>query len=131
MNGATISIDATKNEIDFLITVAGADRCFDDQTVAVAFFEGGRQRFNLRNAATMNCEGLFHTIGRNTQVTPSFLSRLMRMKVASFKITGRDKKEIEITLTPEQQQQFFDLCACIAAEAKTLLPPPPPPAPAN
>ncbi len=123
VGGATLSIDATKTEVDLLITVSGADKCYDNSTTAVVFFENGKQKYTLRNTGTMNCNGDFHVSARNSKtVTPSFLQRLSRQKISSIKVTGRDKKETEITLTLAQQQQFFDLANCMAEEAKGLVP---------
>ncbi|MFD2919423.1 hypothetical protein ACFS6H_06895 [Terrimonas rubra] len=122
VNGATFTIDATKTEIDFLITTTKGDKCFDSNTSAVILFADGKQKFTLRNNGTMNCDGDFHAVGRNTAtVIPSFLQRLTKQKVQKITIKGRDGKDIEITLNETQQQQFFDLATCMAAQAKTLV----------
>ncbi len=122
VNGANLTIDATKTEIDFLITSTKGDKCFDSNTSAVILFADGKQKFTMRNNGTMNCDGDFHVVGRNTAtVIPSFLQRITKQKIQKISIKGRDGKDIEITLTEAQQQQFFDLATCMAAQAKTLV----------
>lgn len=122
VNGANLTIDATKTEIDFLITTTKGDKCFDSNTSAVILFADGKQKFTLRNNGTMNCDGDFHVVGRNTAtVIPSFLQRITKQKVQKITIKGRGGKDIDITLNEAQQQQFFDLATCIAEQAKTLV----------
>lgn len=122
VSGATLSIEANKLEIDFQLTSSKGDKCFDGSTQATLFFADSKLKYTLRNGGTMNCDGYFHFVMRNSSsVTPSFLQKITKQKVASIIIKGRDGKDILITLSPEQQEQFFNLATCIAEEAKTLV----------
>jgi hypothetical protein len=118
---ASISADATAKEIDFFVWVKGDGKCFDDESVANLVFEGERSRTILRNAGSMNCDGAFHFVFKNTPTTASWLNRMTQKKVASIKLTGTDKKELILTFSEEQKALFQSLATCIATEAKTLL----------
>jgi hypothetical protein len=122
-NGLTVSIsaDATAKEIDFFVWVKGDNKCFDTESIANVTFEGERTKTNLRNAGSMNCDGAFHFVFKNTPTTPTWLNRMATKKLASIKLTGTDKKEIVITLSDEQKIMFQSMAACMATEGKTLL----------
>lgn len=122
-NGLTISIsaDANSKEIDFFIWIKGDGRCFDAESTANVIFEGERTKANFRNSGSMNCDGAFHFIFKNTPTNQSWLNRLVTKKVASIKLTGTGGKEMVIAFTEEQKQAFQNMAACIATEAKTLL----------
>src|SRR5437868_13553636 len=72
MGNAKDSIEATKTEIDFLVSL-GSGTCFDDQSTAAAFYIGTKVKTNLKNAGTMNCDGLFHMNCKNQASTPTEL----------------------------------------------------------
>src|ERR1700687_2812503 len=57
---ASVSIDADSREIDLFFTLSGNDKCFDNNSTALVFFEGTKAKMNYRNSGTMNCEGFFH-----------------------------------------------------------------------
>lgn len=120
-DGCSVTMDATKTEIDFLFSVEGSDRCFDDNSTAFIFFEGTKAKLTVRNGGSMNCEGLYHFIFKNSVVPPSVLTKLATQKVNRIVFTGNNKKEIVIPFTAVDQQAFMTLAACIAGEAKTLL----------
>jgi hypothetical protein len=119
----SLSIDATATDIDFLFTFSNKDTplCFDDASTVAFHFDSTRSRANFRNSGSMNCEGVFHMMFRNTATTPYGLNRLGTTKVAAIKITGTDKKMIDINLTNEEKEQLMKMVSCIATEAKTLL----------
>lgn len=117
----SISADANPKEIDFFIWIKGEGRCFDTESTANLVFEGERTRANFRNSGSMNCDGAFHFIFKNTPTTPSWLNRLTTKKVATIKLTGAGGKEILITLNEEQKTLLQSMASCIATEAKTLL----------
>lgn len=118
----SLSLDATKKEIDFFINVTGApDQCFDDQSTAVLTFEGGRLKSTFRNTGSMNCQGLFHFTFKNLAVTPGVLQRLATKKILSIKLTGNNKSEIDLIFNEQQQEQLGKAINCIITEAKTLL----------
>jgi hypothetical protein len=121
LDGADVTIDATKTDIDFLFSVQGADRCYDNESPAYIFFEGTKVKLTMRNGGSMNCEGLFHFIYKNSLNSVSLLIKLSTQKVSHILFTGNNKKEADIVLTPNDQQSFMSQAACLFAEAKTLL----------
>jgi hypothetical protein len=121
LDGASLSIDASKAEVDLLFNVAGADKCFTDASTAAIFFVGTRAKQTQRNGGSMNCEGLFHFIFRNGVTAPVLLRTFATKKIEKIVFTGNNKTETTVTLTPEQQQLVMDLSACMVKEAPTLL----------
>lgn len=122
LQGATLSIEANQRDVDFLITLTGTERCVNDQTDVYLFFADSKQRFSVRNQSTMNCDGDFHHIARNSATaTPTFLQKLVKFKVASIKVKVRENKEVTVTLTEEQQEQLQQLAICMSEQAKTLV----------
>lgn len=121
MDGGLVTIDATSAEIDFLFSIEGADRCFDNNSMATIFFEGIKLKLTNRNGGTMNCEGLFHFIFKNTSTVPSLLTKMTTQKINHIVFTGNNKKESAINLSPADQQLFMSLAECLVKEAKTLI----------
>lgn len=121
LDGGSVTMDATKTEIDFLFSIEGADRCYDDNSTALIFFEGSKLKLTARNGGSMNCEGLFHFIFKNSLSQTSVLSKLTTQKVNRIVFTGNNKKETTIPLTAVDQQAFITLANCITREAKTLI----------
>jgi hypothetical protein len=122
LEGAMVSIEANKTEIDFLFSLSNNNKCFDDASAAAVFFENSKYKSNYKNNGTMNCQGLFHFIFRNTTSTPTALQNLANKKITSIKFKDGSGKETEVSFTPGQQQTFMTLAACMIKEAKTLLP---------
>lgn len=122
-NGISVSIsaDATPKEINFFVWVKGDGKCFDDESTATVFFEGQRSRTLLRNAGSMNCDGAFHFVFKNTPTTQSWLNRMVTKKVETMKLVGSDKKEIVLTFSDEQKDLFQKMASCMATEGKTLI----------
>ena len=121
LDGGSVTIDATKTEIDFLFSIEGVDRCFDNNSTALVFFEGTRLKLTARNGGSMNCEGLFHFIFRNTASLPSMLTKMTTQKINHIAFTGNNKKVSTINLSPADQQLFMSLAACLVNEAKELI----------
>jgi hypothetical protein len=121
LDGADVTIDATKTDIDFLFSIQGADRCFDNNSTAYIFFEGTKARLITRNGGSMNCEGLFHFIFKNSLNPVSLLIKLSTQKVTHILFTGNNKKEADIVLTANDQQSFMSQSACLLTEARTFL----------
>jgi hypothetical protein len=121
LDGGSVTIDATKAEIDFLFSIEGVDRCFDNNSTAFIFFEGTKLKLTARNGGSMNCEGLFHFIYRNTGSLPSVLTKMTTEKVNHIVFTGNNKKESTITLSAVDQQLYMTLATCLVNEAKTLI----------
>jgi hypothetical protein len=121
LEGASLTIDANKQEIDMLFTISGADKCFSDGNMASIFFAGTKFKLSQRNNGSMNCEGIVHFVLRNSTTTPSLLKRFATQKIDKIVFIGNNKKESVVTFTPEQQQLVLDLAACMSNEAPTLL----------
>jgi hypothetical protein len=121
LQNASLSVDADKKEIDFFFSLDGANKCFDNTSDMIIFYQGTRQKNSFKNSGTMNCEGLFHFTVRNGHQTPYVLQRLSTLKVDSIKFTGNNKITTVIRPTPEQQETILQTAACVAKEAQTLL----------
>ena len=121
LQSSSVTIDANRMEIDVFFTLAGADKCFDNNSTAFIFFEGTKLKMTTRNSGSMNCEGFFHFTFRNTPGTNSLLQKLSAQKINNIVFTGNGKKETKIIFTPEQQQTFTSLTTCLVNEAKTLI----------
>jgi hypothetical protein len=121
MDGGSVTIDATKAEIDFLFTIEGVDRCFDNNSTAFVFFEGTKLKLTARNGGSMNCEGLFHFIFRNTTSLPSMLTKMTTQKINHITFTGDNKKVSTINISPADQQLFMTLAECLVNASKELI----------
>lgn len=118
---ASISADATAKEIDFFVWIKGDNKCFDAESVANVVFDGERSRTMLRNAGSMNCEGAFHFVFKNTAMTASWLNRMATKKIANIKLVASDRKEIVLKFSEEQKDLFQSMANCMATEGKTLI----------
>jgi len=117
---ASLSIDADSKEIDFFFTVPG--ECYNDASTVFIFFEGSKIKTTYRNSGSMNCDGNFHFIFRNTETTASVLNKLATEKVSSFVFTGNDKKKpTTISLLPDHQTMLMDITSCMVKESKSLI----------
>ena len=121
LDGGSVTIDADSKEIDVLFTVEGVDKCYDNNSIAYIFFEGSKTKASNRNGGTMNCEGLFHFIFRNSASTTSLLQRLMSQKVTHIIFTGSNKKETTVNVGVQEQKMLMDLATCLVTEAKNLI----------
>lgn len=119
LQGASVSIEADAGEIDFFFSLPG--KCFNDASTVFIYFEGSKSKTTYRNAGSMNCDGYFHFKYRNAQAANSVLQKLATQSVAHFIFIGNDKKEVTVSLLPDQQKQFKDAAACVTNEARTLL----------
>lgn len=120
LSGAAVTVDADKKEIDLLFSFK-TDRCFDDECTAMVYFAGTKLKLNLRNSGSMNCEGLFHFIFKNSTSVNYQLKKLATMKLSHVVFTDRDDKEIPVQLNPEMQEAFQRAVQCISTEALKLL----------
>lgn len=121
LEGGSVTIDADQYEIDVFFTVNGTDKCYDNNSTGWVFFEGVKTKLSSRNGGTMNCEGLFHFIFKNTVSTPTLLNKLMNEKTNHITFTGNDKKETTINVKPENQEKLRQMINCLVTEAKTLI----------
>ena len=117
----SVTIDANSTEIDIFFSLEGVDKCFDYNSTAAIFFEGTKLKMINRNGGSMNCEGLFHFIFRNTATTSSLLNKITTQKINHIVFTGNNKKESTVTLSPADQQTLMTLANCLVNEAKTLI----------
>lgn len=120
-SGGSLTIDADSKEVDFLFSLEGSNACFDNNSAAIVYFEGTKVKLNIRNAGTMNCEGLFHFIYKNAAATTAQLQKLSTQKVSQIVFTTSAKKEMTMVLTPADQELLIRLGTCLVTEAKTLL----------
>lgn len=120
LTGASVTVDADKKEIDLLFSFK-TDRCFDDGCSATVYFAGTKSKLLLRNAGTMNCEGLFHFIFRNGTTVNYQLKKMATTAVSQIVFTDRDQKLIPVNLDEPQQRGFMKALQCVTDEAVKLL----------
>ncbi len=118
---ASVTIDADAKEIDVFFSLQGTDICFDNNGTVAIYFEGTKQKQTYRNGGTMNCEGLFHIIFRNTATPQTGIQKLTTIKVTSLLFTGNNKKETKVELNAEQQLLFMQIAGCLLTEAKAIV----------
>lgn len=121
LDGGSVTIDADSKEIDVLFSIEGADKCYDNNSTAAIFFEGVKTKLNSRNGGTMNCEGLFHFVFKNSASTPSLLQKIMTQKINHIVFTGNNKKESTINISAKDQDALLSLASCLVNEAKKLI----------
>lgn len=120
LNGASVTVDADKKEIDILFSFK-TNRCFDDQCTATIYFAGTKSKLLLRNAGTMNCEGLYHFIFRNGTTINYQLKKLATMPISQLVFTDRDQKQIPVLVDEKMQLLFMKAVQCVSEEAVKLL----------
>ncbi|MCX6316750.1 MAG: hypothetical protein NTW29_05640 [Bacteroidetes bacterium] len=122
VDGGSISIDADSKEIIVLFSLDGPEKCFDDNSTAEVYFEGLKSKTLSRNQGTMNCEGLFQFVFRNSNSNPTtMLQRIMTKKMTHIIFTGNGKKPVTVTIGPAEQESLMALATCLVNEAKTLI----------
>lgn len=120
-DGGSVTIDADSKEVDVLFSIEGADKCFDNSSTATIFFEGVKTKMNSRNGGSMNCEGLFHFVFKNSGNPTTVLQKLMTQKINRIVFVGNNKKESTLTIGPVEQQTLMTLATCLVNEAKKLI----------
>jgi hypothetical protein len=121
VDGGSLTIDADSKEVLVLFSIDGAGKCFDNNSTASIIFEGTKSKGSARNGGTMNCEGLFQFVFRNTSSTTSLLQRLKTQKITSIVFTGNNKKESTLNVAPLEQTLIMKLATCLVNESKTLI----------
>ena len=121
LKGGSVTVDADSKEIDILFSIEGIDKCFDNNSTAVIFFEGSKVKTTFRNGGTMNCEGLFHFIFKNSVSTNSQLKKITTQKITQIIFTGNGKKESFVNVAPAEQQKLIDLVTCLVNDGKALI----------
>src|SRR5260221_8474931 len=108
LQSGSVTVDANRLEIDVFFTLAGADKCFDNNSTAFIFFEGTKLKMTTRNSGSMNCEGFFHFTFKNTPGTNSLLQKLSTQKIHMITFTSNSKKENKIEFSPQQQNAVMN-----------------------
>ncbi len=124
LDGASVTIDASKDEIDLLFSVDQNKKIFDDNTSSQVFFESSKVKMTIRNNGSMNCKGIFHFIFKNSTNTPSQLTRLSTTRINHIDLYNSldmTKKIGSISFPALAQTNFMTLTTCVINEAKTLL----------
>lgn len=121
LQGASVSLDANKREIDMLFNIEGENKCFDNNSSAMVYFEGSKVKMSMRNSGTMNCEGLFHFNFKNSTSVNYQLKKLTTQKISRIEFIGPNQKVITVFLTGEMQDKLFEASGCLMEEASNLL----------
>lgn len=122
LDGASVTIDADSKEIIFLFTLEGVEKCVDNNSVADVYFEGLKSKTTSRNAGTMNCEGLFQLIFKNSRNTPTtLLQRILTKKITHIIFTGNSGKPFTVKLGPKEQDAVMALANCLVNEGRGLI----------
>jgi len=122
LDGGSVTIDADSKEIIVLFSLDGPEKCFDNNGTADVFFEGIKSKTMSRNAGTMNCEGLFQFVFKNTRSTPTtMLQRMCTKKITHIIFTGNGKKPVTVNVGPKEQEALMVLASCLVAEGRTLI----------
>ncbi len=120
--GATLSIDINSKEIDFFFVSSLPNaKCLDENTEVSFLFEGGKLKSEFKNSGSMNCDGIFHVIFRNSVYGSSPLQKLGARKILTIRLSGNGPKPIDISLKPEHQQALMTTINCVIKESKTVL----------
>jgi hypothetical protein len=120
--GATLSIDINSKEIDFFFVLnSNTIKCLDEETEVTLNFEGGKLKSQYKNSGSMNCDGIFHIIFKNSAYTNSNLQKMAAKKILFFQWTGSNPKPFVISLPADQQQMLMKTISCVVNEAKTVL----------
>lgn len=122
LDGASVTIDADSREIIVLFSLEGAEKCVDNNSVADVYFEGLKSKTMSRNAGTMNCEGLFQLIFKNTRNSPTtMLQRILTRKITHIIFTGNSGKPFTVNVGPKEQEALMSLANCLVTDAKSLI----------
>lgn len=122
LDGASVTIDADSKEIIFLFSIETAEKCFDNNSTVDLFFEGIKSKTMSRNAGTMNCEGLFQLVFKNSNSNPTtILQRLTTKKLTQLVFTGNSKKPQTVNLGPKEQENLMFLANCVLTQGRSLI----------
>jgi hypothetical protein len=122
VDGGSVTIDADSKEIIVLFSLDGPEKCFDYNSTAEVYFEGLKSKTQSRNQGTMNCEGFFQFVFRNTNSNPTtMLQRIMTKKITHIIFTGNGKKPVTVNIGPAEQATITAQATCLVNEAKGLI----------
>lgn len=122
-SGARLSLDADAKEIHLLFVLGnnGEMKCFEEASTLAIVYDSTNTKTNLRNGGSMNCDGYFDVVFKNTPTTTTYLQRLTTHTVKTLTFTGNNKTVTVITLTDDQKALLRQLATCMATESKTLI----------
>lgn len=124
LDGGSITIDADSKDIIVLFSLEGPEKCFDNNSTAEVYFEGLKSKTLSRNQGTMNCEGFFQFVFRNTNNNPTtMLQRIMTKKITHIIFTGNGKKPVTVNVGPKEQDAIMALATCLVNDARGLIKP--------
>lgn len=122
VDGGSVTVDADSKEVIVLFNLDGLEKCFDDNSTAEVFFEGLKSKTFSRNQGTMNCEGLFQFVFRNSPGTPTTpLQRMCTKKITHIIFIGNGKKPVTVTFGPKEQEAMMVLTNCLVTKGKGLI----------
>jgi hypothetical protein len=121
LDGTNLSIEADSKEIDFFFSMVRQETCFNDASTAVVSYDSTRIKGTFRNGGSVNCEGFFHIIFRNSPGTNALLNRLITQKITSIVLTSSATSKTTIELSSDDAQKVRYLAQCLVTEAKTLI----------
>lgn len=119
--GGSVTLDATRPEIDWMIEVGAGNLCFDDESTIQVFFKGTKLKLLFRNSGTVNCEGLLHVLFKNSPTTNYQLSKLSTLPIERILVTNAAEKSWAIEPDAEQQARWIRAAGCLVEESKKLL----------
>ena len=123
LGNAKITMDADSKEIHFLFVLGnnGEMKCFEEASTLSVSFDGISSKTNLRNNGSMNCEGYYDVVFKNTPSTQGNLNRFTTHNIKSLTFTGSNKTVTVVTLSDDQKELFKKLATCIITESKSLI----------
>jgi hypothetical protein len=121
LQGASLSIEADSKEVDLFFSIDAKEKCFNDASTAVVTFDSVKQKGTFKNNGTVNCDGFFHIIFKNGPSVPFNIQKLLTKKINIILITGTNKTETRLILSPEEQQEIITRADCLIKEAKKLV----------
>ncbi len=122
VDGGSVTIDADSKEIIVLFSLDGAEKCFDNNSTAEVYFEGLKSKTQSRNLGTMNCEGLFQFVFKNSNNNPTtLLQRIMTRKITHIIFTGNGKKPVTVNVAPAEQTIIMAQANCVVTEGRGLI----------
>jgi hypothetical protein len=123
LSNARLSMDADAKEIHLLFVLGnnGEMKCFEEASTLTIAYDSTNTKSNLRNGGTMNCDGYFDVVFKNTPTTSTYLQRLTTHNVKTLTFTGNNKTVTVVTLSEDQKALIRQLATCMATESKSLI----------
>ncbi|MBA2745957.1 MAG: hypothetical protein H0U44_07020 [Flavisolibacter sp.] len=115
----SLSIEADSKEVRLLFSLKG--NCFNDQSTAAFSFEGSKSKNTQKNTSSMNCDGVFTIVFRNTNTTPSALQKIGKQKLTTILFTSSNNQKIEVQLTEDERALVVEKANCMITESKSLI----------